>query len=78
MLKIYKTTLFYYWNAFIFLYGSKLEKFKNEKTKTTDEFLVKKATAFSLPPDFDKLPKPGVDNEKQKNDINKIYKFPRE
>lgn len=31
---------------------------RNEKTKTTDEFLVKKNEALSQPPDFKTLPAP--------------------
>ena len=31
---------------------------KNEKIRTTDEFLVKKKEPLELPPDFSKIPKP--------------------
>ena len=31
---------------------------KNEKTNSTDEFLVKKKKPLTLPPDYDKLPLP--------------------
>ena len=31
---------------------------RNEKIKTTDEFLVKKRQPLTLPPDMDNLPKP--------------------
>ena len=31
---------------------------KNEKTNSTDEFLVKKKEPLTLPPDYDKLPLP--------------------
>jgi len=31
---------------------------KNEKKKTTDEFLVKKKDPLILPPDFESLPEP--------------------
>ena len=57
--------------------GPKLKDLRNEKTKTTDEFLLKKTASF-FTSDFDKLPKPGVNNEKQKkNDINKILQIQR-
>lgn len=42
---------------------------RNEKTKTTDEFLIEKRGPLSAPPDMGKLPKPNsnktseVDNE---------------
>ena len=81
MLKIYKTTLFFIIGMLLYSCGgSEIGKvLRNEKTKTTDEFLVKKRQPLSLPPDFDKLPKPGVNNEKQKkNDINKILQIPEE
>ena len=32
---------------------------RNEKINTTDEFLVKKKNPLILPPDIDKIPKPG-------------------
>ena len=32
--------------------------FKNEKIKTTDEFLVKKKQPLELPPDYNNIPKP--------------------
>ena len=32
---------------------------RNEKTNTTDEFLVKKKQPLVLPPEFDKIPEPG-------------------
>ena len=32
--------------------------FKNEKVKTTDEFLVKKKQPLELPPDYSNIPKP--------------------
>tara|TARA_B100000524_G_C23380582_1_gene272992 strand:+ start:142 stop:441 length:300 start_codon:yes stop_codon:yes gene_type:complete len=54
---------------------------RNEKIKSTDEFLVKKKDPLELPPDFDKLPKPGeaTNNEKISNEkINKILKIPQD
>ena len=52
---------------------------RNEKVRTTDEFLVKKRQPLSLPPDYEKLPKPGSKNSKEEGDedkINKILKIP--
>ena len=57
---------------------------KNEKTFSTDEFLVKKKEPLTLPPDYDKLPLP---NSIQKNDdrslsdeekIKKIFRLEEE
>tara|TARA_B100000575_G_C23102694_1_gene636298 strand:- start:163 stop:471 length:309 start_codon:yes stop_codon:yes gene_type:complete len=45
---------------------------KNEKTRTTDEFLVKKREPLVLPPDFDKLPEPGLKNKKDNDKNDKI------
>ena len=45
---------------------------RNEKVKTTDEFLVKKKQPLILPPDYDKIPEPGSTNKIQNNDKNKI------
>ena len=48
---------------------------RNEKIKTTDEFLVKKKQPLILPPDYDKIPEPGSSNKIQNNDENKIRKI---
>ena len=53
---------------------------RNEKIKTTDEFLVKKRNPLVLPPDFEKIPEPGsisktIEDEDEK--IKKILKVPK-
>ena len=40
--------------------------FRNEKVKTTDEFLVKKKQPLELPPDYNNIPKPNSLGEKNK------------
>jgi hypothetical protein len=47
---------------------------RNEKTNSTDEFLVKKKAPLTLPPDFAEIPAPGALEEKKKeeNEKNKI------
>ncbi len=45
---------------------------RNEKTITTDEFLVKKRDPLILPPDYDKLPEPGSIKKKDKDNKNEI------
>ena len=45
---------------------------RNEKVKTTDEFLVKKKQPLILPPDYDKIPEPGSSNE-IKNNVTSMY-----
>ena len=47
---------------------------KNEKVRTTDEFLVKKRNPLELPPNFEEVLKPGTKFEK-KNDDEKIKKI---
>ena len=50
---------------------------RNEKIKTTDEFLVEKKKPLILPPDIDKVPKPGsrtVDKSKDEDVIKNILK----
>jgi hypothetical protein len=54
---------------------------RNEKTKTTDEFLVKKRNPLVLPPNYENIPEPGSisnkkDNSEEEN-IKKILKAPR-
>jgi len=48
---------------------------KNEKIKTTDEFLVKKRNPLVLPPNFEEIPKPGTKPEKNENEEDKIKKI---
>ena len=48
---------------------------RNEKTNSTDEFLIQKKDPLTTPPDFDEIPKPGSINERAKsNSIEKIIK----
>ena len=53
---------------------------RNEKIKTTDEFLVKKRQPLVLPPDYDKLPAPKTMKKKvdKNSDINEILKIPNQ
>ncbi len=54
---------------------------RNEKVKTTDEFLVKKKNPLQLPPNFDEIPKPDTIGENDKNEesgIKKILNVPAE
>jgi hypothetical protein len=52
---------------------------RNEKSKSTDEFLVRKRDALSLPPDYSIIPEPGSNKAKtETNNINKILKIPKE
>ena len=45
---------------------------RNEKTTTTDEFLVKKKKPLVLPPDYNEIPEPGIIKRKQNSDDDKI------
>ena len=47
---------------------------RNEKVKSSDEFLVKKKDPLELPPNFDEIPEPGV-AIKLENKEEKINKF---
>ena len=53
---------------------------RNEKIKSTDEFLVKKKEPLVLPPDFNKIPEPGSLSKKKENEsedrIKKILNAP--
>ena len=51
---------------------------RNEKIKTTDEFLVEKRKPLSLPPEYENLPEPrsGSQEKESNNDqINKILRM---
>ena len=39
---------------------------RNEKIKTTDEFLVKKRNPLVLPPNYEEIPEPGTELQKKK------------
>ena len=59
------------------IWRQRLENFiRNEKTKSTDEFLINKKDPLTQPPDFDSIPKPGsvTDSKAEKNSIEKILK----
>ena len=52
---------------------------RNEKIKTTDEFLVKKRKPLILPPDYNDLPIPGektLEEISENEKIKKILKSP--
>ena len=54
---------------------------RNEKVRTTDEFLVKKREPLILPPDYNDIPVPGSSSKNQqdenkKDKIKKILKVP--
>ena len=48
---------------------------KNEKTSSTDEFLVKKKEPLTLPPDFDKLPLPNSISGNKDNSLSNEEKI---
>ena len=45
---------------------------RNEKTITTDEFLVEKKEPLVMPPEFKKIPEPGSLTSKQADEKNRI------
>ena len=53
---------------------------RNEKIKTTDEFLIKKRDPLVLPPDFREIPKPKSQSNqtRKENKIEDILKVPKE
>ena len=71
MKKIYITLIFYFLLANCAGLDDAKKVLRNEKVKTTDEFLVKKKDPLVLPPDYRNIPKPG-DNTLIKKDDQKI------
>ena len=72
-------------STLIFLIGCKTlddasKVLKNEKVRTTDEFLIEKRDPLILPPDFKEMPKPNSIEKKkdlsEKDKIKKILKAP--
>ena len=45
---------------------------RNEKTRTTDEFLVKKRDPLILPPDYSKLPKSQNSNNSKASSVEQL------
>ena len=45
---------------------------RNEKIRTTDEFLVKKRNPLVLPPNFEEIPEPGSISKNKESDKEKI------
>ena len=54
---------------------------RNEKVRTTDEFLVKKRNPLVLPPNYEEIPEPGTELRKKKEtdeeNLKKILKAPK-
>jgi hypothetical protein len=48
---------------------------RNEKTKSTDEFLIQKKEPLTQPPDFEKIPEPGSIEEKASSEQNSLEKI---
>ena len=48
---------------------------RNEKIKTTDEFLVKKRKPLVLPPDYNEIPEPGNKTTDEGNEDEKIKRM---
>ena len=48
---------------------------RNEKIKTTDEFLVEKRDPLVFPPDFEKIPEPGTKEKIQTSEEERIKKI---
>ena len=75
----------FFWILFVLLVSCSGMKdaskvLKNEKIRTTDEFLVKKKNPLVLPPNFEKIPEPGSESkniENKEDKIKKILKAPR-
>ena len=45
--------------------GAVKETFSNQKKNSSDEFLVEKKKPLSMPPDFEKLPEPNIENSEK-------------
>lgn len=84
MEKIYKIIILFIFLLFTYSCGGLSDAGKvlrNEKVKTTDEFLVKKRQPLALPPDYKTLPKPGSLESSQKDktkEIDKIFKISKQ
>ena len=48
---------------------------RNEKTSTTDEFLVKKRDPLILPPDYETIPEPNSNVERRQQEESNLEKI---
>ena len=70
MNKFFKTSRLLILLLFLYSCGSVGEALQGKKRSDQgDEFLIDKKNPLSMPPDFDKLPKPGEANVKSTKDI---------
>jgi len=83
MRKINRTILYFIITLFLYScsgFSDVGKTLRNEKIRTTDEFLVKKRQPLSLPPDYKNLPAPKSEESNKEEDgndkINKIFKIP--
>ena len=58
-------------------FGEAGKVLRNEKTNSTDEFLIKKKEPLSQPPDFKKIPEPGSITKQAESEQNTIEKILR-
>ena len=80
MSKIKQKTSYFLLISFIFLlscggFKEAGKVLRNEKTNSTDEFLVKKREPLILPPDYEKVPEPFTANNKKEGESDKIKKI---
>ena len=70
MNKIFKISNLLFFLLFLYSCGSVGEALQGKKRSDQgDEFLIDKKNPLSMPPDFDKLPKPGEANIKSTKDV---------
>ena len=70
MNKIFKITKLLFFLLFLYSCGSVGEALQGKKRSDQgDEFLIDKKNPLAMPPDFDKLPKPGEASVKSTRDI---------
>ena len=72
MNKIFKITKLLFFLLFLYSCGSVGEALQGKKRSDQgDEFLIDKKNPLTMPPDFDKLPKPGESAFELTKNINK-------
>ena len=71
MNKFFKISKLFFLLLFLYSCGSVGEALQGKKRSDQgDEFLIDKKNPLAMPPDFDKLPKPGEANLKSTQDID--------
>ena len=71
-MKYFKILIFFQLILFLYSCSTVKEGFKNPKKSSSDEFLVEKKTPLVMPPNYNELPEPKINQQEIKKEKNPI------